>query len=52
MSRGERVDRPLKRSEYEIVFITRQAKKDWRDCLATSERRRRRLGPPHERTDA
>ncbi|GIH72384.1 hypothetical protein Mth01_46370 [Sphaerimonospora thailandensis] len=30
------MDRPLKRSEYEIVFITRQAEKGWRDCLATA----------------
>jgi hypothetical protein len=33
--RGDAVARPLKRSEYEIVFITRDAEKGWTDCLAT-----------------
>lgn len=36
MSRSERVDRPLKRTEYELVFISRQAEKGWRDCLAVA----------------
>lgn len=30
------VPRPLKRAEYEIVFISREAEKGWRDCLATT----------------
>lgn len=29
------VRRPLKRAEYGIVFITRQAEKGWKDGLAT-----------------
>ncbi|MFT4187827.1 MAG: hypothetical protein QM621_04530 [Aeromicrobium sp.] len=33
--RGSPVERPLKRAEFEIVFITRQAEKGWRDGLAT-----------------
>lgn len=38
MSSGEepRVERPLKRVEYEIVFITRQAEKGWQDCMAVA----------------
>lgn len=35
--RQGRVDRPLKRAEYEILFLTRQAEKGWQDCLATRE---------------
>ncbi|MDR1117850.1 MAG: hypothetical protein LBL01_00940, partial [Bifidobacteriaceae bacterium] len=31
-----RVERPVKRSEYEIVFATRQAEKGWRDLRATA----------------
>lgn len=30
------VARPHKRSEFEIVFITRQAEKGWTDCLAVA----------------
>jgi len=41
MSRGERVDRPLKRSEHEIVFITRQA-----GCAASRDTRKRRSAEP------
>lgn len=33
--RNDTVARPLKRAEYEIVFITRQAEKGWTDGLAT-----------------
>lgn len=33
--RDNLVPRPLKKAEYEIVFITRQAEKGWRDGLAT-----------------
>lgn len=36
MSRGGEVPRPHKRAEYLLVFITRQAEKGWRDCLATA----------------
>lgn len=31
-----RVERPLKRAEYEILFISRQAKKGWQDCRAVA----------------
>lgn len=34
--RCARVERPLKRVEYEIVFITRQAEKGWQDCRAVA----------------
>ncbi len=30
------VARPHKRSEFELVFITRQAEKGWTDCLAVA----------------
>jgi hypothetical protein len=30
------VSRPHKRSEFELVFITRQAEKGWTDCLAVA----------------
>lgn len=36
MSRLDRVPRPHKRSEFEIVFVTRQAQKGWTDCLAVA----------------
>lgn len=36
MSRYEPVGRPLKRCEYEIVFLSRQAEKGWRDCLSAA----------------
>lgn len=36
MARGDRVTRPTKKSEYEIVFASRQAQKGWRDLCATS----------------
>ncbi|WP_433196505.1 hypothetical protein ACQP1G_44450 [Nocardia sp. CA-107356] len=34
--RRDAVPRPLKRSEYEIVFITTEAQKGWTDCLAAA----------------
>ena len=36
MSKSQRVNRPLKRAEFEVVFITSQAQKGWRDCLAVA----------------
>ncbi|WP_431954250.1 hypothetical protein [Nocardia lijiangensis] len=36
MSRGRDVPRPVKRTEYEIVFITSEAQKGWTDCLAAA----------------
>ncbi|MDI2029101.1 hypothetical protein QFW96_10800 [Saccharopolyspora sp. TS4A08] len=36
MSKKTRVERPLKRVEYELVFITREAQQGWQDCLATA----------------
>lgn len=36
MSGTPRAERPYKRTEFEIVFITRQAEKGWQDCLATA----------------
>ncbi len=36
MSPADKVARPHKRSEFEIVFITRQAQKGWTDCLAAA----------------
>ncbi|MFI8978263.1 hypothetical protein ACIGO9_35655 [Nocardia asteroides] len=36
MSRRSEVPRPLKRAEFEIVFITSQAQKGWTDCLAAA----------------
>lgn len=36
MSQADKVARPHKRSEFEIVFITRQAQKGWTDCLAVA----------------
>lgn len=35
MAKGERVDRPLKKSEFQIVYGSSEAKKGWRDLLAT-----------------
>lgn len=34
-ARDEPVARPLKKTEYQLVFITRDAAKGWTDCLAT-----------------
>lgn len=34
--RGSAVPRPLKRTEWEIVFATRDAEKGWTDLLATA----------------
>ena len=34
MSKNRDVPRPLKRSEYAITFIAREAQKGWTDCLA------------------
>lgn len=34
--RHEPVPRPLRRSEYRLVFVTRQAAKGWSDLLATT----------------
>ena len=34
--RADRVNRPLKRAEYEIRFATREAEKGWTDLLATT----------------
>jgi hypothetical protein len=36
VSSETQVDRPHKRSEFQIVFITRQAQKGWTDCLAVA----------------
>lgn len=36
MARDSRVERPLKKSEYEIRFATLQAQKGWTDLCATS----------------
>lgn len=36
MSRPQRVERPLKRAEYEIVFLTRNARQGRQDCLAVA----------------
>jgi len=33
---SRQVARPYKRSEFELVFITRQAEKDWTDSLAVA----------------
>jgi hypothetical protein len=33
---SRQVARPHKRSEFELVFITRQAEKGWTDCLAVA----------------
>lgn len=30
------VPRPLKKAEYQLVFMTRQAEKGWTDCLAAA----------------
>lgn len=35
MARGTRVHRPTKRTEYELVFATREAELGWRDLCAT-----------------
>ena len=35
MASQERVHRPTKKSEYTIVFATKQAQKGWQDLLAT-----------------
>ena len=34
-ARDEPVARPLKKTEFQLVFITRDAAKGWGDCLAT-----------------
>lgn len=34
-ARGGSVGRPLKRTEYELVFATRETEKGWRDLCAT-----------------
>jgi hypothetical protein len=36
VSKRQDVPRPLKRAEYEIVFITSEAQKGWIDCLAAA----------------
>lgn len=36
MSKESAVPRPLKRTEFVLVFITSQAQKGWVDCLATA----------------
>lgn len=36
MARGDRVARPLKKSEHAIVFASRQAQKGWTDLCATA----------------
>lgn len=36
MARGKRVERPTKRSEYTIVFASREAEKGWTDLRATA----------------
>ncbi|WP_225726010.1 MULTISPECIES: hypothetical protein [unclassified Nocardia] len=36
MTKRREVARPLKRTEYEIVFITNEAQKGWTDCLAAA----------------
>ena len=36
MPRTTSVTRPTKRTEYAIIFATRQAEKGWRDVLATT----------------
>lgn len=36
MTSSEPLGRPRKRAEFEIDFITRQAEKEWRDCLAVA----------------
>ena len=36
MSKQSAVPRPLKRSEFVLVFATSQAQKGWVDCLATA----------------
>ncbi|MFD3594014.1 hypothetical protein ACFWU5_14905 [Nocardia sp. NPDC058640] len=36
MSKKSDVPRPLKRTEYEIVFISSEAQKGWIDCLAVA----------------
>lgn len=35
MAKRSRVERPLKKSEYTLVFGTRQAERGWRDLRAT-----------------
>lgn len=35
MSKERSVERPLKKTEYKIVFASRQAEKGWRDLRAT-----------------
>lgn len=35
MTRSGKVDRPIKKSEYDIVFASRQAEKGWTDLRAT-----------------
>lgn len=32
--RGEAVPRPTKKTEYQLVFCSREAVKGWQDCLA------------------
>lgn len=34
MSKRSEVSRPLKRGEFVLVFISREAEKGWRDCLS------------------
>lgn len=36
MSKRGGVPRPLKRAEFELVFITSEAQKGWTDCLAAA----------------
>lgn len=36
MKRGDAVPRPLRKTEYTLVFITSEASKGWTDCLATA----------------
>lgn len=36
MSRQAEVPRPRRHSEFVLVFITREAEKGWRDCLAVA----------------
>lgn len=35
MAKEEEVNRPLKKTEYKLVFATRQAQKGWQDLVAT-----------------
>ncbi|WP_369062176.1 hypothetical protein [Kocuria rhizophila] len=35
MAAEERVERPIKKSKYQIVFGSREAKRGWRDLVAT-----------------